>query len=76
MANSFQNLKLALGDLISPMSDATGMSRRSSRRISNVSEDILDISFDTEAFAKSPRSSRRNKSMEPGKENGDERPNE
>ena len=67
-SNKFKNLKDAFGDMLSPMSDATGLSRRSSRRNSNVSDAVLDISFDTDTTGKFSRRSSRNK-VEIGKEN-------
>lgn len=63
MPQSYKNLQYALGDMFSPLSDATGTSRASSRRTSNasaISAPLLeDISFESgTSFAKSKRSSR------------------
>ena len=76
MAKAFQNMKMALGDMLSPMSDATGASRRSSRRGSTASEEgILEISFETEASDKSSVLSNRNKSKENRDKGNNDQPN-
>ena len=71
MANSFKNLKLALSDMLSPLSEAS-VSRRSSRRNSAILEayeEILDNSLDLEnSKISSRRSSRLNNSIK-SKEN-------